>query len=352
MGKQGKVGGAEEEERAYATSAEMEDVKKSIEALKKIQEDNNLQMQSQMDKLMGLMANFMNGQTGRELSDRQSSYQGNFFENSPSVVVPTQVLTPQVSPVATIAMLNSGKRESTDPVPVTAGMNPKLAIPPGVSLNQSRPLGSYNHVPIILGEQNGGPRGIDSPHGRAHYTNSPEPSYRNDNEVNLSAGVGPYWPMQWATSVTTQPLNSPSFDNYLEPEQHSRHQHFPENNRVQAILKSPKLNFPEFDGTDPDGWIAKAEKYFEVARMPLEQRSEYAVTYLKGRASYWWRGTGCNATTLPWYQFCRMLGDRFAESSIYDNVRVFHWLEQTGTIKAYVDQFEEAMSLIRRDNPA
>lgn len=66
----------EDEEKTYATSAEMDEVKKSIEALKQTQDDNNRQMQLQMDKLMGLMASFMSGQNGREPSDRQSSYQG------------------------------------------------------------------------------------------------------------------------------------------------------------------------------------------------------------------------------------------------------------------------------------
>lgn len=130
------------------------------------------------------------------------------------------------------------------------------------------------------------------------------------------------------------------------------------------------MNFPEFDGTGTDGWIAKAEKYFDAARMSLDQRTDYAVTNLKGRAHYWWRSTGCNALTLPWHQFCRMIeerftessiydnvrfcrmiGDKLTESSIYDNVRMFHWLRQTGSVKVSVDQFEEIMSLVRRDNP-
>lgn len=264
-------------------------------------------MQLQMDKLMGLMANFMNGQTGREPSDRQSSYQGNFRDPS-TAVISTLGSTPQISPVATLAMLNSSQVASTDPVPVIFGMNPNLTTPPGANLNQGRPSGSCHNVPVILGEPPGRPIGIDSPQGLAHYAIRSDPPYSNCNRVNLAAGAGSYWPMQWATTVTPQPMNSPSFDNYLEPKQHGRQHHCPENNRTQAVLKSPKLNFPEFDGTDPDGWIAKAEKYFEAARMPLDQRTDDAVTYLKERADYWWRGTGCNAVILPWYQFCRMLG--------------------------------------------
>lgn len=42
MVKPNKGVGAEDEEKTYVTSTEMEDVKKSIEALKKTQGDNNL----------------------------------------------------------------------------------------------------------------------------------------------------------------------------------------------------------------------------------------------------------------------------------------------------------------------
>lgn len=41
MGKHNKAGGTEEEEKTYVTSVEMDDVKKSIEALK-TQDNNNL----------------------------------------------------------------------------------------------------------------------------------------------------------------------------------------------------------------------------------------------------------------------------------------------------------------------
>lgn len=61
MVKQNKVARADEEKKSYATSVEMDEVKRSIEAHKKTKEDNNLQM----DKLVGLMANFMNDPANR-----------------------------------------------------------------------------------------------------------------------------------------------------------------------------------------------------------------------------------------------------------------------------------------------
>lgn len=116
-------------------------------------------------------------------------------------------------------------------------------------------------------------------------------------------------------------------------------------------VKPAKMNIPEFSGADVDSWIQTIEMYFEAARTPLEQRSEVAVTYLQGDAMQWWRGTNYSANNLPWHKFCRYVGDRFAVTSICDNVRAFHSLTQTSTVALYIQKFEAAMNLMRRDNP-
>lgn len=112
------------------------------------------------------------------------------------------------------------------------------------------------------------------------------------------------------------------------------------------------MNIPGFDGSGTDSWIQTIEMYFEAARTPTELKTEIAVTYLKGAAMEWWRGTGIVANTLPWYKFCRHVGDRFAQTSVCDNVRAFHALTQTGSLNDYILQFEQNMNLMRRDNPA
>ncbi|VAH61656.1 unnamed protein product [Triticum turgidum subsp. durum] len=125
-----------------------------------------------------------------------------------------------------------------------------------------------------------------------------------------------------------------------------------DNRRPLTLVKPAKYNIPEFDGSGTDSWIQTIEMYFEAARTPLEQKTEIVVTYLKGPAIEWWRGTGIIANTLPWYRFCRLIGDRFSETSVYDNVRTFHALNQTGSVNDYVLKFEQSMNLLRRDNPA
>jgi len=120
----------------------------------------------------------------------------------------------------------------------------------------------------------------------------------------------------------------------------------------RAVAKGPKLSFPDFDGSDVDGWIRKAEKYFELVRVPNEDRVQIAVLYIKGKAEFWWRGTGCSAAHLPWHQFCTMLGERFNETSTCDAIGQFHNLKQTHSVNDYVEKFEELMSLVKRTNPA
>jgi hypothetical protein len=66
-----------------------------------------------------------------------------------------------------------------------------------------------------------------------------------------------------------------------------------------------------------EGWIRKAEKYFELVGVPTEDRVQITVMYIFGKAEYWWRGIRCNARTLPWHHFCRMTGDKFNTTSEY-----------------------------------
>ena len=122
-------------------------------------------------------------------------------------------------------------------------------------------------------------------------------------------------------------------------------------NQHRAVARGPKLTFPEFAGENTDGWIRKAEKYFELVGVPTEDRVKIAVLYITGKAEFWWRGTGCNANTLPWHHFCRMVTDRFNLVSEYEVIGQFHNLKQVGTVVDYVDRFEEMVTMVRRNCP-
>lgn len=88
-----------------------------------------------------------------------------------------------------------------------------------------------------------------------------------------------------------------------------------------------------------------------MVNLPPEERVTIAVMYIRGRAQYWWCGTGCNAYTVQWHHFCRMVGERFSDSSEYDVIGQFHNLKQIGSVSSYIDKFEIIVGLIRRDHP-
>ena len=69
--------------------------------------------------------------------------------------------------------------------------------------------------------------------------------------------------------------------------------------RNPTLVKPAKMNMPEFEGDNTDSWIQTMDLYFDAARTPPETKTEIAVTYLKGPAIEWWRGTGYIAATMP-----------------------------------------------------
>ena len=52
------------------------------------------------------------------------------------------------------------------------------------------------------------------------------------------------------------------------------------------------MDFPRFDGTNPQGWLRTTEKYFEMVYVPEEAKFDYAQMYIIGRADTWLRNSG------------------------------------------------------------
>ncbi|XP_044367478.1 uncharacterized protein [Triticum aestivum] len=121
---------------------------------------------------------------------------------------------------------------------------------------------------------------------------------------------------------------------------------------LKSISKGPKIDFPTFSGDNPLGWIRQVNKYFQLAQIPDECKVDLALTYIVGRADNWVRSARMENNRLPWPDFCRALCDRFAESSIYEILEKFHSLKQnTMSVAAYTDKFEEVMAVVRDEHP-
>lgn len=49
------------------------------------------------------------------------------------------------------------------------------------------------------------------------------------------------------------------------------------------------MDLPLFDGTNPDGWILRAERYFNFYRLNEEEKIEATVVALEGQALIWFQ---------------------------------------------------------------
>lgn len=67
----------------------------------------------------------------------------------------------------------------------------------------------------------------------------------------------------------------------------------------RAVARGSKLSSLKFNGIDPDGWIRKSEKYFELVGVTNKDRVKVVVLYIFDKVVFWWRSSRCNANTLP-----------------------------------------------------
>ena len=61
-----------------------------------------------------------------------------------------------------------------------------------------------------------------------------------------------------------------------------------------------KLEMPLFDGSNPDGWILKAERYFSVNRLSNEEKLEAAIIAFEGDALLWYQWENRKRSIVVW----------------------------------------------------
>jgi hypothetical protein len=120
----------------------------------------------------------------------------------------------------------------------------------------------------------------------------------------------------------------------------------------KSIAKAPKMDFPKFDGSNPQEWLRMTKKYFDMVFVPEDAKFDYAQMYITGKADTWLRNSGVLEENLTWNQFCDALLIRFSTNSSYDVVDEFNSIKQgSNTVSDYTDRFEEKMADYRKENP-
>ncbi|GAB2210756.1 hypothetical protein Droror1_Dr00016040 [Drosera rotundifolia] len=105
----------------------------------------------------------------------------------------------------------------------------------------------------------------------------------------------------------------------------------------------PKLDFSVFDGTNTHTWIQKAERYFHMYHIPLQQRVEIASLHMTDKAEHWYFSmiVDNEAILNQWEFFTHSLLQRFGCRIGFDLIKDFNKLKQYERVEQYVEDFEE-----------
>lgn len=79
-----------------------------------------------------------------------------------------------------------------------------------------------------------------------------------------------------------------------------------------------RLDFPLFDGEDPEGWCYRASQFFEYYVIPDPKIFTIASFHMEGRALVWFQELRSGNGLTTWNEFLKALQARFGTGS-YDD---------------------------------
>jgi hypothetical protein len=104
--------------------------------------------------------------------------------------------------------------------------------------------------------------------------------------------------------------------------------------------RSLKLDFPRFDGEDPDGWCYKATQFFEYYAMANQQKFNLAAFHMEGKALIWFQELRSTNKLNSWIEFLKVIRIHFGKWSYNDLMETLSKLHQVGELEEYKSQFE------------
>lgn len=115
----------------------------------------------------------------------------------------------------------------------------------------------------------------------------------------------------------------------------------PNLNQGSFRMFQPKLDFPKFFGEDPEAWVYKCEKFFELNAVDETQKLRLASLHMEDKAMHWYRWFEKSHTVCNWREFSRVLLLRFGDNAFEDALGQLTKLKQWASVKSYQEKFEE-----------
>lgn len=176
------------------------------------------------------------------------------------------------------------------------------------------------------------------PHHIQHTVTPTPPTY---STITIPPSTNTMFPPPLYTSTM------PQTHTYTSP-QPQHHDHFNHrSNQTFSTYKSPKLEFPKFEGHDPRGWVTKCEKFFQL-NPPADERTKVlcAAIYLENEADVWYRSVEIEKPQLLWPEFTKLICQRFSTAGYENVVGQFNKLVQKGKVEDYITQFDELKTYV------
>ena len=107
----------------------------------------------------------------------------------------------------------------------------------------------------------------------------------------------------------------------------------------ERMLK--RVELPIFDGTDPYGWFALAERFFRIGGFGERTKLEVVSVSLAKDVLSWFNSEMHRRTFRSWMEFKEKMIARFSKEKFRDPSQPFFAVTQTGSVAQYIHTFED-----------
>ncbi|KAJ9562283.1 hypothetical protein OSB04_007443 [Centaurea solstitialis] len=113
-----------------------------------------------------------------------------------------------------------------------------------------------------------------------------------------------------------------------------------DHNRFLAV-KGRKLEIPTFDGTDPDGWILRAERYFSLNRLSQAEKIDVSFIAFEGAALKWFQWENRRHPISRWEDLRALILRQFRSTVTGTLCEQFLAVKQEGSVEEFQRKFVE-----------
>lgn len=98
--------------------------------------------------------------------------------------------------------------------------------------------------------------------------------------------------------------------------------------QLAIITRSVWVDFLKFDGSDPSGWIYKANKFFHLHKTSYYQKLMLASIHMEGKALIWFQDMDVSEFLPSWNILTQALLERFGPLAYDDPMESLTRLKQ------------------------